>query len=203
MEAQKLVKYIQYQQKKFFYIDNVNDGLFDKMEHICFDGLQYSIEEVRKLPNVFLDPFNPPDGRFIYCLMGKEKDYVKQYKEKLELICTAKVNTQFDKLITDNKSKQSLIKVMIADFKPWYHYTDKLKKGMKKVMLLLTALIFFNAANLEETNALYASTPIAIENNGPGSSKKTGLQAHQKLQKQYRYIDHKNKPWIIRWLYRK
>lgn len=69
-------------------------------------------------------------------------------------------------------------------------------------MLLLTALIMFNAAAIEEISPLQAKPLVEVSASvdfGPTSSKKTGVQAHRKLQRQYRYID-KSRPWIFRWI---
>ena len=71
-------------------------------------------------------------------------------------------------------------------------------------MLVLCTLMFLNATQLEEVSPLYAKNAVeCCRNGGPTSSKKTGLQAHQKLQKQYRYIPNGHRPWVIRWLYKR
>lgn len=125
------MKTLIHNKKIYTYSERISDGLFEKMQHVQFDGTIYTLNEIRKLPNVFLDPFMQPDGKFIFCLIGKPSDYKEGYKEKLNLTIEASINTHYKMFNFDPLIKKKLIVKSAQEFKPWYYIIDKVKLKAK------------------------------------------------------------------------
>ena len=101
------------------------------MEAIIFDAKDIKIEDVVKLPNVYLHPTHAANSLEIFAIRGTEEQYKKFYKDCKSCECTniaVKERGGMPK-IDDRDGWDELgrrIEELEAEFKPWY---DMVLKG--------------------------------------------------------------------------
>ena len=95
------------------------------MTLVTFDPRKVSLDEVKKLPKVHLNPFCEPNELEIFALVGTTTQFLDWYKQGIDSFCTQAAVKKYGGMphLQDVAAWEELDQMknkLVEDFEPWY-----------------------------------------------------------------------------------